>query len=62
MIADRVNREAADCPNRKGAERDGAERAPAVRVKRSLRQTRRHKAFDIDMLPVGVIARPIESL
>src|SRR5580698_173061 len=62
MLANRLHREAADRPDRKRDKRDSSERAPAPRVQGALRKARRHKAFDIDVLSIGVVARPIERL
>jgi len=62
MIADRLGRETADCPDREGNQRHNRERAPATRVKRLFRQARRDKAGDIHLLPVGIGARLVEPV
>jgi hypothetical protein len=62
MIADRLDRETADRPDRKGDQRHDSERAPATRVERFFRQARRDKAGDVNLLPVGIGARLVEPV
>src|SRR5260370_16069069 len=62
VIADRLHGQSADRPERKSKERHHPERAPAPRVERFLRQARRDKAGDIDLLPIGVGARLVEAM
>src|SRR5947209_20315064 len=62
VIADRLDRETADRPDRKGDQRHHSERAPAARVERFFRQAWRDKAGDVDLLPVGIGARLVEPV
>jgi hypothetical protein len=60
MIADRLHGEPANRPDSEDEQGYGAKRPPATGIERRLRQARRHKAFDIDVLPIGVVAGAIE--
>ena len=60
MVADGLYGQPADAPERERDQRHDAERAPSPWIERFLRQHRRHKAGDVNVLPVGVGARLIE--
>jgi hypothetical protein len=62
VIADRLHGETANPPERKGDQRDDPERAPPARIEGLLGKARRHKAGDVDLLPVGVGARLVEPM
>lgn len=60
MIANRLDGERANRPDRKGNERNDAKRAPTMRIKRFFRQARWHETSDIDLLAIGGVASLIQ--
>src|SRR5215471_14939166 len=60
VIAYRLGDQSADTPNGKGNQRDDPGGPPPPRIERLLRQARRHKAGDVDLLAVGVRTRPVK--
>src|SRR5579883_3128015 len=54
VIAHGLHGEATDCPDCESQQGQRSQRAPAPRIKRFLRQARRHKARHKHMLAVGI--------